>query len=401
MLIDKLNLGRPLDGQIALITGAGRGIGRETALALSALGASIAIAEVSELGRQTEQMIWDRGGQAKFFEVDVSDPTAMEGVKQMAISRFNRVDIVVNNAVMFYVKSLVDYTLEEWDRVMAVNLRAAFITAKLFIPSMVAQGHGVFVTMQSGDGMPYLAPYFASKVALRSLASSLAQELGTDSGVSVFCFGAGMVDTPAIRHAVPRLAPLYRTTPEEFIKQSAPGGVLMTAEECGTGLAGCILHASALHGQEPVAVTGLALLGLAKGDEWKSAQPRAGAARSAPPVASAVTLDKLIRDLKAEYQSLGIFQRQWYRRALKQRSGLGLDEWEAVVEEVKTDPSALTRHRAHLQRLAGYFASLEVDARGFIRDPKKLDEAIAALEQRRVLADEAAATVSVPTTARG
>jgi NAD(P)-dependent dehydrogenase (short-subunit alcohol dehydrogenase family) len=262
MLIESLKLGRPLDGEVAVVTGAGRGIGREAAFALSALGASIAIAEIDDSGRDTERVICDRGGQARFFQVDVSDSTAMEGFKQQAIARFNRIDVVVNNAVTFYVKPLVDYTTEEWDRVMAVNLRAAFLTAKLFLPAMVNHKHGVFITMQSGDGMPFMAPYFASKVALRSLASSLAQELGTDSGVSVFCFGAGMVDTPAIQEAVPQLAPLYKMTGEQFIKQSAPGGVLMTAEECGTGLAGCVLHARELHGQEPAAVTGLALLGI-------------------------------------------------------------------------------------------------------------------------------------------
>ncbi len=145
---------------------------------------------------------------------------------------------------------------------MAVNLRAAFLTAKLFLPEMVARRHGAFVTMESGEGMPYMAPYFASKAALRSLASSISQEVGPDSGVSVFCFGAGMVDTPSLRAAIPSLAPLHRMSEKDFIRQSAPGGILMSAEECGTGLAGCILHAAQFHGQETAAVAGLELLGL-------------------------------------------------------------------------------------------------------------------------------------------
>ncbi|HSP08698.1 MAG TPA: SDR family NAD(P)-dependent oxidoreductase, partial [Candidatus Dormibacteraeota bacterium] len=82
MLIDTLQLGRPLDGEIALITGAGGGIGREAAFALAALGASIAIAELDDTGRITERAIWERGGQARFFQVDVSDPTAMESLRQ-------------------------------------------------------------------------------------------------------------------------------------------------------------------------------------------------------------------------------------------------------------------------------------------------------------------------------
>ena len=390
MLIESLHLGRPLDGEVALVTGAGRGIGREAALALSALGASIGVVEIDDSGSGTEKAIWDRGGQAKFFQVDVSDPTAMAGLKQQAIARFNRVDIVINNAVTFVVKPLVDYTIEEWDRVIAVNLRGAFLAAKLFLPSMVAQGHGVFVTMQSGDGMPYMAPYFASKVALRSLAGSLSQEVGADSGISVFCFGAGMVDTPAIREAVPRLAPLYHMTEEEFVKQSAPGGVLMSAEECGTGLAGCVLHASQFHGQEPAAINGLGLLGI-KTAEWSAAAadpPQAPARPAGGDVAT--SLDELLAGLRKEYEDLGLFQRQWYKRTLKQRSGLSLDEWTDAVAAIRTDPSGAARYVPALRRLAAYFAQLENDARGYIHDPDKLGEALAALEDRRAVADNAA-----------
>ncbi|HYL07411.1 MAG TPA: SDR family oxidoreductase [Candidatus Udaeobacter sp.] len=393
MLIDSLKLGRPLDGQVALITGAGRGIGREAALALSSLGASIAIAELSETGRDTERAIRQRGSQAEFFQVDVSDPDAMTSLQQQLIGRFNRIDIVINNAVVFYVKPLTDYSVAEWDRLMAVNLRAAFLAAKLFVPPMVARGHGVFVTMQSGDGMPYLAPYFASKVALRSLASSLSQELGANSGVSVFCFGAGMVDTPAIREAVPRLAPLYGVSEDDFVKQSAPGGVLMTAEECGVGLAGCVLHAPELHGQEPAAVTGLALLGIGDG-LWK--RPDETAAPSPPVQAEdpAAAIESLVAGLKSEIQGLGTFQRQWYRRTLKQRSGLALDEWEAVCHEIKDNPSEAARYATDLKRLAGYFATLEKDARGYIRDPHELEQALAALELRRAAAEQAATSLA-------
>ncbi len=394
MLIESLNLGRPLDGEVALVTGAGRGIGRETALALSALGASIVILEIDDSGKSTEKAIWDRGGQARFFQVDVSDPTAMEGLKQQAIARFNRVDIVINNAVTFVVKPLVDYTIEEWDRVMAVNLRGAFLTAKLFLPSMVAQGHGVFVTMQSGDGMPYMAPYFASKVALRSLAGSLSQEVGNESGISVFCFGAGMVDTPAIREAVPRLAPLYGLSEQDFIKQSAPGGVLMSAEECATGLAGCVLHAAELHGQEPAAITGLGLLGV-KTSEWSSADPAAPVRAKAEPAVADVadSLADLIAGLRNEYESLGLFQRQWYKRTLKQRSGMSLDEWSDAASEIRKQPAGAARYIPALRRLAAYFAQLESDARGYIHDPTRLGEAIAALEDRRAVAEKAASVL--------
>jgi NAD(P)-dependent dehydrogenase (short-subunit alcohol dehydrogenase family) len=376
VLIENLKLGRPLKGQVALITGAGQGIGREAALALSALGASIVVVELRDTGRESAGLIAARGGDARFFQVDVSDPVAMHGLKD----EVGPVDIVINDAVVFYVGRLVDTTVEQWDRVMAVNLRGAFLAAKLFLPGMIARRRGVFVTMQSGDGMPYMASYFASKVALRSLASSLSQEVGRDSGVSVFCFGAGMVATPAIREAVPKLAPLYGVTEHDFVSQSAPGGVLMSAEECALGLAGCVIHAPELNGQEPAAVTGLALLGIGDG-EW-------GGTHDVP--AAGGTLETLVDDMKREFDDLGMFQRAWYRRTLKQRSGRSLEEWETVARSIREAPAVSARYAPDLRRLAGYFVALEQDARGYIRDRRRLDEAIGALEARRAVAQETA-----------
>jgi hypothetical protein len=244
------------------------------------------------------------------------------------------------------------------------------------------------VTMQSGDGMPYMAPYFATKVALRSLASSLAQEVGPSAGVSVFCFGAGMVDTPAIREAVPQLAPLYGLTEAAFIAQSAPGGVLMSPEECGVGLAGCVLHAAELHGQEPAAVTGLALLGIGNG-QWKQ-EDAAHAAETGPPNEN---LTELIGGLRREIDGLGLFQRQWYRRTLKQRSGHTLEEWEAIARAIGERPTRAAAQAAEIDHLAAYFTALETDARGFIRNPQELEQALGALETRRVAAEKIAASL--------
>jgi len=385
VLIDRAQLGRPLDGEVALITGAGGGIGREAAIAMARLGAGIIVAETSSSGRETQALIREAGGHALHVPVDVADPAGMELLMGKSLAWFNKVDIVINNAAVFDAKPLIDYTVEEWDRVMAVNLRGAFLAAKLFLPPMISRGHGVFVTMESGEGMPYMTPYFASKAALRSFASSLSQELGPESGVSVFCFGAGMVDTPGLRSALPQLSTLYRMPEAEFIRMSAPGGVLMSAEECGTGLVGCILHAAKLHGQETIAAAGLVMLGLrgAPG-EVGPAVPIAVSGRTAEP------LEHLIAELRAELDSLGPFQRQWYRRTLRQRTGMSLEEWEAAARQVAANPQSAGRYAENLKSLAAHFSKLESDARGYIRDETKLKEAIAVLEERRVAAEAAA-----------
>jgi NAD(P)-dependent dehydrogenase (short-subunit alcohol dehydrogenase family) len=401
-LIDQAALGSPMAGEVALITGAARGIGREAALAMARLGASVVVADVSPAGAETAAAIARAGGAGLFVQADVSDPEAVMALRAEALARFGHVDVVVNDACVFYPKPLLETTVAEWDRVMAVNLRGAFLTARAFVPDMVARHHGVFVTMESGEGMPFMASYFASKVGLRSIAASLSQEVGQDSGVSVFCFGAGMVDTPGIREALPSLAPLYGMTEAEFIAQSAPGGVLLSAEECGAGLAGCVLYAPRFNGEETAAPAGLALLGLGGARlpklEVAAIQAHADAVGKAEAAEEAA---RLIAGIRRECDSLGMFQRQWYRRMLKQRTGLSLEDWEtgsreltALVSGPAADRQAIAEHADELKRLANYFLKLEAEARGYMKDPHQLEEALASLEGRRSAAARAAAALA-------
>jgi NAD(P)-dependent dehydrogenase (short-subunit alcohol dehydrogenase family) len=401
LLIDRANLNHPLTGEVALVTGAGRGIGRESALILARLGAGVIIAEATEAAFETADTIRAAGGTTLAVQVDVSDPRMMQTLHDRAIEQFQHIDIVINNACVFYAKPLLHHSVEEWDRVMAVNLRGAFLAAKLFLPGMLARRHGVFVTMESGDGMPYLAPYFASKVALRSLAMSVSQEVGADAGGSVFCFGAGMVDTPGIRLAVPKLASLYGMTAMEFISQSAPGGSLLSAEQCATGLVGCVLNAAQFHGEETAAPAGLALLGLGGSAPEPATQVQdKSSAAPAGRLEAAEAIAGLVRELRHEYDGLGMFQRQWYRRMLKGRTGLSLEDWEAASESLtelaslpSASPAAYAGTIAKLHLLAAYFEKLESEARGFMKDPAQLEQALAALVRRRTAADQAAAAL--------
>jgi NAD(P)-dependent dehydrogenase (short-subunit alcohol dehydrogenase family) len=237
-----------LHGHVAVVTGAGQGIGKETARALAYLGASVAIAEINESGLETQRLIQSEGGIALFVKTDVADPASMEHLHRKVQETFGDVDILVNNAAAFTTKPVLEHTVEEWDRIFAVNLRGAFLGIKAFLPTMLSRRQGVILTMESAEGMPFLAPYLASKVGLRSLALSLAQELGEQSGVSVYCFGPGVVATPSALESFRQLAPRYGLSLEEFIQQT--GIPLVSAEVCATGLVGTILFAPEFHGQE-------------------------------------------------------------------------------------------------------------------------------------------------------
>jgi NAD(P)-dependent dehydrogenase (short-subunit alcohol dehydrogenase family) len=401
MLIDNspINLST-LQNKVAVITGAGQGIGRQTALILAHLGVAVIIAEINQTtGRATEETINGDGGSALFVHTDIADEASMKHMCTQAISRFGKVDIFINNAEAVVFKSMLEHTLDEWDRVFAVNLRSVLIAAKLFLPDMLARKDGVFITMQSSEGMPYLSAYLATKVALRSIALSLAAEVGDESGIAVYCFGPGMVDTPAVQVAARELGPLYHVTPEEFIRSSAPGGVLTSAEVCATGLAGTILFARDFHSQGDVHfLHGLAKLELdVDGEPLQSSVANAGAPGKMPLPRAAIDIvalnrkmEEIVRGNQQECESLSMFQKPVIKRMFQQGTGLKVEEWIARAEamtrtlEAGTDtPEMRASYLALVQQMIAYITKQESDARGWIKNPQQLQAALDALAERK------------------
>jgi NAD(P)-dependent dehydrogenase (short-subunit alcohol dehydrogenase family) len=387
-----------LQGQVAVVTGAGQGIGKETARALAYLGASVAIAELNESGLETEHLIKSESGTALFVKTDVADPASMEHLHQKVQETFGDVSILVNNAAAFTTKPVLEHTVEEWDRIFAVNLRGAFLGIKAFLPIMLERRQGIIVTMESAEGMPFLAPYLASKVGLRSLAQSLAQELGEHSRVAVYCFGPGVVSTPSAMEAFRQLAPRYGLSLQEFLQQT--GIPLVSAEVCATGLVGTILFAPEFHGQETGYAAGLSKLGL--NPEGERGELQSTAATMAPVSASLLKqalvlnheVEAILRTTIKESDEQSMFVRPIVKRMFQQGTGMTAVEWLNQAQEMTIhlerlsggnatlDESRVAAYSTRLRRLAEYLKKQEGDARGWIKDPEKLKEALEALQSR-------------------
>ncbi len=187
-----------LKGRTALVTGAGSGIGQAIAEAMAAEGARVVIAEIRrESGLETVQRIEAAGGWAAVVQVDVTSETDLA----TAFELFPEVDLLVCNAGIGHVGTLLTTRGEDFDRMMSVNVRGVFNTMKTWVPSMVARGRGSVVNLASTAGLGGLVDrlaYSVSKHAVVGLTRSTALDLAR-SGVRVNCLCPGRVETPFVR----------------------------------------------------------------------------------------------------------------------------------------------------------------------------------------------------------
>jgi NAD(P)-dependent dehydrogenase (short-subunit alcohol dehydrogenase family) len=200
-----------LEGKVAVITGASRGLGRAMAVALG--GAGVKLALVSRDRGKLEETAAEAakvGAEAAIFQVDVTDEDQVRKLEHDVIARFGAADILINNAGIAIRKTVVDYTLEEWNNVMDTNLTSVFLMCRSFVPHMRGRGYGRIINISSimaHISLPLRGAYSASKAGVIGFTRALALELATD-GISVVAISPGPFATEMT-------APL-RSSPEQL-----------------------------------------------------------------------------------------------------------------------------------------------------------------------------------------
>lgn len=188
-----------LKGRVAIVTGGGHGIGKAYAIRLASEGAKLVIAELDEkAGQAVAQELTASGHEALAVRTDVADKNSVEKMAAAAIDRFGRIDVLINNAAIFATIPMSrapfdQISIEEWDRMMQVNLKGTWLASCAVIPQMRIQGYGKIINISSGTalkGSPSRIHYVTSKAGILGFTKTLANEVGKDN-ICVNCVAPG------------------------------------------------------------------------------------------------------------------------------------------------------------------------------------------------------------------
>ena len=232
-----------LAGQVAIVTGAGRGIGRATALELARMGADIVVAELDRTGAdKTAAEVQGLGRKALVIPTDVTRRTDLLAMAEQTTRQLGRIDVLINNAGIYRAAASLDVTEEHWDAIMDINAKGVFFASQAVLPTMIAQKRGAIVSLASMAGKvgsKTNLPYNASKAAVISMTKSLALAHGAD-GIRVNCVCPGFVETDMWAQVSREQGALLGMTAEEFTRQrraTVPLGRMETADDVAAVIA--------------------------------------------------------------------------------------------------------------------------------------------------------------------
>jgi NAD(P)-dependent dehydrogenase (short-subunit alcohol dehydrogenase family) len=375
-----------LKGEVAIVTGAGRGIGYEAARALAWLGANVVIAEINEKnGKTAEENINKESGPGKtlFVKTDIGNEKDIDKLAEATLKKFGKIDVVLNNATVFPMGAVKDTAVESWDFSYRVNLRGPVVLARKFLPAMIERKHGVFVCVSSSGAAPFMGAYEVFKTAQVELSNTISSEV-EGTGVFAFTIGPGISKTPGFVEGGGKVASLMGMSLEQLFELNKNAQI--SPEAAGAGFAMAVASAQKYHGQEISSIQVLRQAGIplteqeaAKAKDQKPAQQATVAKpnekRGVDELYWAVA--KTFAEQSEGWKKRNLFERQWVSRDFKKTTELSIDEMQtnlkALGSSLKSKASSADSVES-LNQLAGYYLHQQEQLRGFEKNPQKLEE---------------------------
>ncbi len=389
MLISKGTLTQDsLKGEVAIVTGAGRGIGFEAARSLVWLGANVVIAEIDEKnGKFAEERINKEfgAGKAFFVKTDIGSEKDIDKLAEVALKKFGKVDIVLNNATVFPMGAVKETPIESWDFSYRVNLRGPVVLARKFLPAMLDRKHGVLVCVSSSGAAPFMGAYEVFKTAQVELSNTISAEI-EGTGVYAFTIGPGISKTPGFVEGGGKVASLMGMSLEQLFELNKNAQI--SPEAAGAGFAIAIALAKKYHGQETSSIQVLREAGIPLTDqeesqvqEQKSSQPQVAQLTETTKNRSKNELYQVVAKTYAEqsegWKKRNLFERQWISRDFKKTTGFSIDEMQTILKTLGANLNSCAstvEFIEPLKQLTSYYVHQQEQLRGFEKNPQKLEE---------------------------
>ena len=351
-----------LAGQVVLITGAGGGIGLETARCFVTMGAKVVVLDNDrEKGERAEATLRAiPGAVADFYYIDLADEGSFAAMKAFVLGKYGCPDIVFNNAAVLHLGAVGAIGSQDWDHGYRVNFKAPVLLVNCFLEEMKKRDSGTFVFVSSSGAAAYMGAYEIFKTAQGELAGTLAQEL-EGTGIRSYTIGPGLVKTETARKSIAIVAAKMNLSEEAFYEMNKDH--IISVEDAALGFALSVLHADEYNGQE---IGSLQVLG--------GLAPKEGAAERV----DADVLGRVARTFSEQYQGWkerNVFERQWVLRDFRKCVGRPADEVQARMQKLAQSGGLMAADdRPLLEALVRYWQRQDQLLQSFEKDPQKRQE---------------------------
>ncbi len=351
-----------LKAKTVLITGAGGGIGFETARLFAAMGARVIILEINkEKGKNAETSINSEfTGQAEFYPIDLADEKSILEMKAFVLEKYGCPDIIFNNAAILHLGEIGKVSSQDWDHAYAVNFKAPVLITSCFLEEMKKRNSGTLVFVSSSGAVAYMGAYEIFKTAQVELSNTLSMEL-ENTNIYSYTIGPGLVKTETAMKSIEVVAQSMNISLDEFYEMNKAH--IISVEDAALGFALSVLKAEEYNGQELGSIQVLNAL------ENK---------REASSTCNVDLLLKVIKTFEEQYngwKERNIFERQWVLRDFKKSVGKSADEVYTILNLLKNSKGVLSAENIQLlEKMIKYWEHQYDLLQGFEKNKAKLEE---------------------------